>query len=155
MSLSQGCSLPESPPEALDELSSGQQESSSTASSPSLSLSLQINQNLTARLRLSNPEHYVFNVTNPEGNVVALLQGESGVKNFAVREIRGPNGKGIPNGLGPSMVRAIGRAIQDRYPNVETVSGQRISGARKAAGVVGTNIDLVKVRLPTLRRNIR
>ena len=39
-----------------------------------------------------------------------------------------------PNTMGPSLIRDIKRQLKELYPEYETISGYRISGAREEAG---------------------
>jgi len=40
-----------------------------------------------------------------------------------------------PNTMGPSLMRDIKRQLKELYPEYETITGMRVSGAREAAGV--------------------
>ena len=101
-----------------------------------------------------NPErskHYerswIYDVVDGAGNKVALLHGELQGSNFSVKYIAGPDGKKVPNGLGAATTRQIMRTVKEQFPQVKTITGQRISGARRRAGVVGAK-DMVKQKVP-------
>lgn len=54
-----------------------------------------------------------------------------------------------PNFLGPSLVRDMQRQLKAMFPNAETISGHRVSGARDKAGSYQQPSATPKIRLDT------
>lgn len=112
------------------------------AAAPKVSSSL-------AALFLSNPifsakgtikHHILDDNINRIGQITVEPKGSD----LWVRSISGPGGLGaddsLKNKLGTSEMRSLLKALKDEYPDAETVSGNRITGARDGPAVDPTSI---------------
>ena len=59
-------------------------------------------------------------------------------------------GKIAPNAMGPRLIRGLLEQLKAMYPNAETISGVRVSGAREAAGGEAFRGTEVKISLADL-----
>lgn len=76
-----------------------------------------------------------FNIMDEKGNIAGYLNlsEQNGGKNLYVDMISGVNGLG-PRDFGPALMRSILSQIKAEFPNAESISGHRVSGARERAG---------------------
>ena len=76
-----------------------------------------------------------FQLLDHNGNAVGFinLSEQKGGKQLHVDMISGSNGFG-PRDFGPSLMRDLLRQIKQEFPNAETLTGHRVSGARDRAG---------------------
>jgi|GEM_PF-3773253 len=102
---------------------------------------LRVNNEPTATgLRLRELErksdgHHLFEMVDGAGNVagsVRILENQGG-KNLYVGDVRAGDGK---NAIGPAAVRGLLSQLADQFPNADTMTGLRISGARESTSRV-------------------
>jgi hypothetical protein len=76
-----------------------------------------------------------FNMLDEKGNTIGALNisEQKGGKQLYVDNITGVNGLG-PRDFGPALMRDLLRQIKAEFPNAESISGHRVSGARERAG---------------------
>lgn len=86
---------------------------------------------------------------NPVGTLNLSLQ--KGGKQIYVEMINGINGLG-PRDFGPALMRDLLRQIKEEFPEAESITGHRVSGAREKAGVEMTApMPVIKLDDPGLR----
>lgn len=76
-----------------------------------------------------------FQLMDEKGSPVGYvnLSEQNGGKQLVVEMISGVNGLG-PRDFGPSLMRSLLRQIKAEFPNAESVTGHRVSGAREKFG---------------------
>jgi len=76
-----------------------------------------------------------FQITDEKGNNVGTLNlsTQKGGKQLYVEMINGVNGLG-PRDFGPALMRDLLRQIKEQFPEAETITGHRVSGARDKLG---------------------
>jgi hypothetical protein len=76
-----------------------------------------------------------FQMMDERGNPVGYvnLSEQNGGKQIVVEMISGVNGLG-PRDFGPALMRSLLRQLKAEFPNAETLTGHRVSGAREKAG---------------------
>lgn len=76
-----------------------------------------------------------FQMLDEKGSPVGYinLSEQNGGKQIVVEMISGVNGLG-PRDFGPALMRDLLRQLKAEFPNAETVTGHRVSGARERAG---------------------
>lgn len=76
-----------------------------------------------------------FQMLDEKGQPVGYinLSEQQGGKKLYVDMVSGVNGLG-PRDFGPALMRDLLRQIKEQFPNAESISGHRVSGAREAAG---------------------
>lgn len=72
-----------------------------------------------------------FDITDEKGNVVGTLQGMVRGTNFFVDWV---SSRAWAQSFGPRQVRSLIEELKREYPQIETVSGYRVSGAREKSG---------------------
>lgn len=77
-----------------------------------------------------------FSLNDEAGNPIGTLNlsEANGGKQLYVEMINGINGLG-PRDFGPALMRSLLRQIKEEFPNAETITEHRVSGAREKAGV--------------------
>lgn len=89
---------------------------------------------------VSQGEYHNFHITDETGKQVgtASFTEENGGKNLYVNFVGGANEKGFPrdtpNAFGMQAMRGLLAQVQKEFPQAETISGERVSGARMASG---------------------
>lgn len=73
-----------------------------------------------------------FDFINEAGKPVGEMQITNEGKNLVVEMV---SNKGMSNAFGPSIIRDIAKQLKALFPEAETISGFRVSGAREKAGV--------------------
>jgi len=112
-----------------------------------------------------NPNTHFFHIVSPKGKRVGELQGYTQYydKNFHINKISSslpgvehPDIEGTPRTFGTGNMRSIIKALQDRFPDLETISGWRATGAReKAAKEAGHDVfDFGKTVIPLPKRKV-
>lgn len=66
-----------------------------------------------------------------EGKKVGQIAASLRKENPTDIKVHNINIEGGPNTLGPSHIRSLAKQLKGFYPKTETVSGERVSGARK------------------------
>lgn len=81
-------------------------------------------------------EFHNYQMLDEQGKPVGEIEivPDAGKKQLYVANISGLNGM-YSNSFGPSLVRDLKRQLKTLYPDYETITGHRVSGAREAAGV--------------------
>jgi hypothetical protein len=76
-----------------------------------------------------------FNLMDEKGQSVGTLNlsTQNGGKQLYVEMINGINGLG-PRDFGPALMRSLLRQIKEQFPEAESLTGHRVSGAREKAG---------------------
>lgn len=76
-----------------------------------------------------------FSLSDEQGRLVGTinLSTQQGGKQLYIEMINGINGLG-PRDFGPSLMRDILRQIKAEFPEAESITGHRVSGARDKAG---------------------
>lgn len=76
-----------------------------------------------------------FSINDEKGNVVGTLNlsADKGGKQIYVENINGLGGLG-PRDFGPALMRDLLRQLKAEFPNAESITGHRVSGARGKAG---------------------
>ena len=90
-----------------------------------------------------------FDMINENGQRVGTINisEQKGGKELYVDNIYGAGDYYHPNNLGPALMRDILRQIKAQFPNAETLSGHRVSGARGEAGSYMQPSAIPKIRL--------
>lgn len=98
---------------------------------------------LTLERDVSEEGYHRFKLNDETGRQVGAAEftEENGGKNLYLNFIGGADAKGFPqdtpNAFGPRTMRDLLAQVQKEFPNAETISGERVSGARAAAGKEG------------------
>lgn len=81
-------------------------------------------------------EFHEYQMLDQDGKPVGelTLLPDEATKQLYVANINGLAGL-YSNSFGPSLIRDVKRQLKELYPDYETVTGHRVSGAREAAGV--------------------
>lgn len=76
-----------------------------------------------------------FSLNDQNGQPVGTinLTEQKGGKQLYVEMINGINGLG-PRDFGPALMRDLLRQLKEQFPNAESITGHRVSGAREKAG---------------------
>jgi hypothetical protein len=77
-----------------------------------------------------------FSLNDEQGRPIGTLNlsEQNGGKQLYVEMINGINGLG-PRDFGPALMRDLLRQVKEQFPNAESITGHRVSGAREKAGV--------------------
>lgn len=81
----------------------------------------------------SNPGRMVFSIVDPQGKPGGFLdidKIENGVAHIGDVLFIGAKSNDGRNSLGPSVVRDLLRQLRDLHPEIKSLSGERVSGAR-------------------------
>lgn len=94
-----------------------------------------------------------FAIADEKGNPVGTinLSEAEGGKQLYIDMINGINGLG-PRDFGPSLMRDLLRQLKQEFPNAESITGHRVSGAREVAGsyMAKSAMPVVKLDNPNL-----
>jgi hypothetical protein len=85
-------------------------------------------------------EHHHFDIRSPDGAKLGFVNmtSEMGGQKVYIDNIQaGPGEGGVPHSLGMAAVRGIVADIKRMFPNAKSISGFRVSGARRQAGATG------------------
>jgi hypothetical protein len=111
--------------------------------------------NITGKTTDAQGTVHKFEYTTPQGDVIkGRIAPEPGNPTSAALDIDPKPGSGVSfeqwvgsNRAGPQVVRDLGRHIANAFPDLKTVGGYRVSGARRAAGVdMDANVNLDRFR---------
>lgn len=96
-----------------------------------------------------------FDIVNENSqNVGSInLSAQKGGKELYVENINGIGQYYHPNNFGPSLMRDLLRQIKQAFPDAETLTGHRVSGARGEAGTYDQPLALPKVKLSEFEPN--
>lgn len=89
----------------------------------------------------------IYDITSPEGEKVAFANAsflEGGKKLYLSLY---PSGERGPGSLGISQMRQMARDFLEAYPEVETIGGERVSGAREGTAQQGQEIEWTRQAL--------
>src|SRR6185437_4994108 len=77
-----------------------------------------------------------FDMLNEHGQSVGTinLSEQKGGKALYIEMVNGLGEYYNPNNFGPALMRSLLRQIKEQFPNAETLTGHRVSGARETAG---------------------
>lgn len=84
-----------------------------------------------SRVDSGDPAYQSYEITDASGKKLATMQAMRKGKEFYVLDVQGASG---PGSMGPRAVRGAANAVKKLHPEVETFTGNRISGAREASG---------------------
>ena len=93
-------------------------------------------------------EYKIYDHNKEEVGQITLVPDEA-TKTLHVQMMSGAAGMWA-NSFGPSLIRDLKRQIKELYPDFETVTGHRVTGARDAAGTAYTDLAYPKVKLAEL-----
>lgn len=76
-----------------------------------------------------------FSINDEKGNPVGTLNisEQKGGKQLYVDMVNGIGGLG-PRDFGPALMRSLLKQLKEEFPNAESITGHRVSGAREKAG---------------------
>lgn len=79
-----------------------------------------------------------FDLKDETGRTIGAvnISAQEGGKQLYIDSIAGVNGLG-PRDFGPSLMRDLLRQLKEQFPEAETITGHRVSGARDKAGSFG------------------
>ncbi len=91
-----------------------------------------------------DPAYQEYEIIDPSGKIVRMQAQRMGGEFHVLNVTTGPSigegfgfGFGEPNSIGPRTVRNAADALKKLHPEIKMVSGDRVSGARAAAGKEG------------------
>lgn len=90
-----------------------------------------------------------FDLVNENGQSVGTinLSEQQGGKQLYIEMINGLGEYYNPNNFGPSLIRDLVRQLKAEFPNAETLTGHRVTGARDAVGSISGPNAMPKIKL--------